>query len=127
MRVLILSFSSAVFLAEISEEDRSNGPKPMFKESTFEAGLIKKGDIIHATFTFENTGKKPFGVYKVDIDAPKWAHGRIPPTYPGETTTFTVDIDTSKMHAGEMLVTINLATNSPLRPIVNLYITGWIQ
>ena len=112
---------------KISEEDRSNGPKPMFKESTFEAGLIKKGDIIHATFTFENTGKKPFGVYKVDIDAPKWAHGRIPPTYPGETTTFTVDIDTSKMPAGEMLVTINLATNSPLRPIVNLYITGWIQ
>lgn len=111
----------------ISEEDKSNGPKPMFKESTFEAGLIRKGDIIHATFTFENSGQKPFGVYKIDIDAPKWAHGRIPPTYPGEKTTFTVDIDTAKIPEGELLVTIILTTNSPLRPIVNLFIAGWIQ
>ena len=110
----------------LSEEDKSNGPKPMFKESTFMAGNVKHGDIVHAKFTFENAGKRPFGVYKVDIDAPKWAHGRIPPTHPGEKTTFTVDIDTSSMAKGEMLVTIVLTTNSPLRPIVSLFITGWI-
>jgi hypothetical protein len=112
---------------KLSEEEKSNGPRPMFKESTFEAGLIKKGDVVHAKFTFENAGKKPFGVYKVDIDAKKWAHGRIPPTKPGDWTTFTVDIDTANMPEGEMLVMITLTTNSPLRPIVNLFITGWIQ
>jgi hypothetical protein len=112
---------------KISEQEKSDGPRPMFKESTFQAGKIKKGDVIHAEFTFENTGKKPFGVYKVDIDAPKWAHGRIPPTKPGDKTTFTVDIDTSDMDSGEMLVIVALTTNSPLRPLVNLFITGWIE
>lgn len=111
----------------MSEEEKSLGPRPMFKESTFQAGKIKKGDIVHAKFTFENAGKKPFGVYRVNIDSPKWAHGRIPPTKPGEWTTFTVDIDTSDMPEGEMLTIVTLTTNSPLRPIVNLFITGWIE
>ena len=111
----------------VSEMDKSTGPRPMFKESTFQAGKVKKGDVIHAKFTFENAGKKPFGVYKVDIDAPKWSHSRIPPTEPGKWTTFTVDIDTSNMAEGELLTIVTLTTNSPLRPIVNLFITGWIE
>ena len=111
----------------LTEEEKSLGSRPMFKESTFQAGKIKKGDVVHAKFTFENAGKKPFGVYKVDIDATKWAHGRIPPTKPGEWTTFTVDINTSDMPEGEMLTIVTLTTNSPLRPIVNLFITGWIE
>ena len=111
----------------LSELEKSTGARPMFKESTFQAGKVKKGDVIHAKFTFENAGKKPFGVYKVDIDAPKWSHSRIPPTQPGEWTSFTVDIDTSKMPEGEMLTIVTLTTNSPLRPIVNLFVTGWIE
>ncbi len=113
--------------SDISDADKSNGPRPMFKESTFQAGKVKKGKVIHAEFTFTNEGKKPFGVYKVDIDAGKWAHGRIPPTEPGGRTTFTVDIDTSDMPEGEMLTIVTLTTNSPLRPIVNLFIAGWIE
>ena len=122
----IAAFTKENFEA-LSEVEKSTGPRPMFKESTFQAGKVKKGDIIHAKFTFENAGKKPFGVYKVDIDAPKWSHSRIPPTQPGEWTSFTVDIDTSKMPEGEMLTIVTLTTNSPLRPIVNLFITGWIE
>jgi hypothetical protein len=111
----------------LTEEEKSKGPRPQFKESTFQAGKVKKGEVIKAKFTFQNVGKKPFGVYKVDIDATKWAHGRIPPTKPGEWTTFTVDINTSDMPEGEMLTIVTLTTNSPLRPIVNLFITGWIE
>jgi hypothetical protein len=83
--------------------------------------------VIKAKFTFQNVGKNPFGVYKVDIDAPKWAHSRIPATQPGDWTSFTVDIDTSDMPEGEMLTIVTLTTNSPLRPIVNLFIAGWIK
>lgn len=111
----------------LTDAERSNGPRPQFKESTFPAGKVKKGDTIHAQFTFENIGQKSFGVYKVDIDALKWSHGRIPPTPPGKSTTFSVDINTSNMPLGEMLVIVTLTTNSPLRPIVNLFITGWIE
>lgn len=112
---------------KLTEEEKSSGPRPMFKESTFQAGKVRKGEVIHAKFTFQNTGKKPFGVYKVDIDSPKWKHGRIPATEPGEWTSFTVDIDTSDMSEGEMLTIVTLTTNSPLRPIVNLFIAGWIE
>jgi hypothetical protein len=31
------------------------------------------------------------------------------------------------MPKGEVLAIVNLTTNSPLRPIVNLFITGWIE
>ncbi len=125
-KICVSAFTRENF-EKLSDAERSNGPRPQFKESTFQAGKIKKGEIIHAQFTFENIGKKPFGVYKVDIDAAKWAHGRIPPTQPGESTTFNVDVNTSNMPEGEMLVIVTLTTNSPLRPIVNLFITGWIE
>lgn len=122
----IWSFTKENF-GNISDKDKSDGPRPKFTESTFQAGKIKKGTVVHAKFTFENVGKKPFGVYKIDIDAKKWKHSNIPATKPGATTTFTVDIDTSNMPSGEMLTIITLTTNSPLRPIVNLFITGWIE
>ena len=122
----VMAFTKENF-GNMSKDERTNGPKPMFKEGTFQAGTVKKGDKIHAKFTFQNTGMKPFGVYRVNIDAPKWAHSAIPATPPGEWTSFTVDIDTSNMPEGEMLVIVTLTTNSPLRPIVNLFITGWIE
>lgn len=125
-KLTITAFTKENF-EKLTEAEKSNGPRPMFKESTFQAGKIKQGDVVHAKFTFQNVGSKPFGVYKVDIDAPLWAHGRIPATDPKGWTTFTVDIDTSKMPEGEMLTIITLTTNSPLRPIVNLFITGWIE
>lgn len=111
----------------VTSGQKSRGPRPMFKESTFQAGKIAKGSLVKASFTFTNEGKEPFGVYKVDIDAPKWAHGGITPTKPGERKTFNVEIDTTWMPEGEMMVIVTLTTNSPLRPIINLFITGWIE
>lgn len=124
--ISIWAFTKESF-KKLNNEERNSGPRPTFKESTFQAGKVKKGDVIHAKFTFQNVGKKPFGVFKVDIDSPKWKHSRIPATEPGEWTSFTVDIDTSDMPEGEMLTIVTLITNSPLRPIVNLFIAGWIE
>ena len=36
-------------------------------------------------------------------------------------------LDTKGMASGEALFIVTLTTNSPLRPIVNLYITGFIK
>ena len=41
--------------------------------------------------------------------------------------SITVNVDTADMPEGEMLVTVTLTTNSPSRPIVNLFLTGWIE
>lgn len=126
-RKLSLSVFTRENFEHLSNDERKNGPRPKFDESTFQAGMVKQGETVKAKFTFLNEGARAFGVYKVNIDAPRWAHSRIPPTQPGKKTTFTVDIDTSTLPKGEMMVIVSLVTNSPLRPIVNLFITGWIE
>ena len=45
----------------------------------------------------------------------------------GEEVTFRVHLDTSDLPAGEHLTIVTLTTNSPLRPIVNLFIAGYIE
>lgn len=111
----------------LSEEEKSKGPRPMFESSTWSFGKIKSGETVHATYEFTNKGTKPFCVYKVDINACKWAHSAIPVAAPGETVSFRVHLDTAEMPKGEALAIVTLTTNSPLRPIVNLFITGWIE
>ena len=110
-----------------SDTEKAKGPRPSFKESTFSFGKVKKGEIVHAEFTFKNEGQKDFCVYEVNSDAEKWSHGHIPVAAPGKSVTFKVDLDTSQMPVGEALTIVTLTTNSPLRPIVNLFIAGWIE
>ena len=75
----------------------------------------------------KNDGKQPFQVYKVDINACKWSHSTFPVVAPGQETEFRVHLDTTNMPKGETLTIVTLVTNSPLRPIVNLFIAGWLE
>lgn len=111
----------------LSDEEISKGPKPIFESSTWSFGKIKAGETIHATYKFTNKGTKPFCVYKVDANTCKWSHSSIPVAKPGETVSFRVHLDTTSMPKGESLTIVTLTTNSPLRPIVNLFISGWIE
>ena len=56
-----------------------------------------------------------------------YSHSFIPDAKPGENVTFRVHLDTKDMPAGETLAIVTLTTNSPLRPIVNLFIAGWLE
>ena len=82
---------------------------------------------VEAVFNFTNIGKNDFRVYKVDIDADKATHSDVPVVKCGYKGAFKVNLDTAGMPAGETLVIVTLTTNSPSRPIVNLFITGWIE
>ena len=110
-----------------SDDEKAKGPRPMFVESTYSFGKVKKGDMVHAEFTFKNEGKKDFCVYKVNADACCWSHSDIPVAAPGKSVTFRVHVDTKDMPVGEALTIVTLTTNSPLRPIVNLFVAGWIE
>jgi hypothetical protein len=66
-------------------------------------------------------------VYKVDVDAENWSHSDIPSAKPGEKVKFRVHLDTTGMPEGETLAIVSLTTNSPLRPLVNLFISGWLE
>ncbi len=111
----------------ISDAEKANGPMPKIKASTFSAGMLKRGQTIHAEFTVVNEGKKPFEVYKVDADAKSWSHNTIQSIKPGEKATLKVDVNTSDMSDGEVLTIVTLTTNSPSRPIVNLFVAGVID
>ena len=111
----------------LTQEQKTRGSRPTFKESTYSFGKIKKGQTIHASYTLKNDGKESFCVYKVNSDAPCWSHSTIPVAAPGEEVSFRVHLDTSDLPAGEHLTIVTLTTNSPLRPIVNLFIAGYIE
>lgn len=111
----------------LSDEERSKAGRPKFDSSTYSFGKVKRGTQIHAEYTFKNVGETCFRIYKVDVDAESWSHSDIPGAKPGETVSFRVHLDTAGMPAGETLAIVSLTTNSPLRPIVNLFISGWLE
>ena len=113
--------------SHLTQEQKAKGPRPAFKESTYSFGKISRGETVHASYTFKNDGKEPFCVYKVNADASCWSHSSIPVAAPGEEVTFRVHLDTEGLPAGEHLTIVTLTTNSPLRPIVNLFIAGYIE
>lgn len=125
-KVGIWAFTKDNF-SDFPESERQNAPRPKFETSTFSFGKIKKGETVNAEFTFKNEGKQTFRIYKVDVDACCYSHSTIPAAAPGEQVTFRVHLDTKDMDAGESLSIVTLTTNSPLRPIVNLFIAGWIE
>lgn len=113
--------------SHLTQDEKAQGPRPTFKESTYSFGKIKRGESVHASFTFKNDGKEPFCVYKVNSDALCWSHSRIEVASPGEEVTFRFHLDTTDLPVGEHLTIVTLTTNSPLRPIVNLFVAGYIE
>ena len=111
----------------MSDDERSKAARPMFDSSTWSFGKVKAGTVIHAEYTFKNQGKTPLKVHKIDVDSGKCSYDAIPDTAAGAMRTFKVDLDTSGMPKGEVLTIVTLTTNSPLRPIVNLFIAGYIE
>ena len=112
--------------SKVTADDKRNGPRPTFKESTYSFGKIRKGQKVTAEYTFKNDGKMPFKVYKVDADAAISCSG-VPEAAPGASVSFKVELDTTDLPKGESLTIVTLTTNSPLRPIVNLFIAGFIE
>ena len=112
---------------ELSEEERMQGSMPRFETSTYSFGKVKAGTQIHASYKMKNEGKSCFCVYKVDVDSCCYSHSDIPAADPGEEISFRVHLDTKDLPKGECLKIVTLTTNSPLRPIVNLFISGTIE
>ncbi|MGN1215972.1 MAG: DUF1573 domain-containing protein, partial [Candidatus Cryptobacteroides sp.] len=110
-----------------TKEERDRASQPMADGSTFEIGKVSKGTTVEAVFGITNRGKSDLRIYKVDTDS---SHASVAPfgdLKPGAKGSLKVTLDTSGMPSGEVLVVLTLITNSPLRPIMNLYVTGWVE
>lgn len=113
--------------SHLTQEQKSKGPRPAFKESTYSFGKVKQGTNVLATYSFKNEGKEKFVVHKVNSDASDWTCSAIPDVEPGKEATFKVTLNTAGLPKGEHLTIVTLTTNSPSRPIVNLFIAGYIE
>lgn len=126
MKLKIFAFTKANF-DSLTAGQRNDGPKPVFKSSTYSFGKRPAGTEVTASWEFSNMGKSPLKVYKVDVESEQATHTDIPEIPAGGKGSLNVSLDTSGMPEGETLVIVTLTTNSPIRPIVNLFITGWIE
>lgn len=125
------TISIRAFTAEnfsmLTKEEKGKGSRPIFRESTFSFGKVARGTKLTAKFTCSNKGAAPFVVHKIDVDYPLAVPGTFPRIEAGGNGTFTVSLDTKNLPVGEALVMLTLTTNSPLRPIVNLFLAGVIK
>lgn len=111
----------------LSREQKAAAANPMFESSTFTFGSVKPGTKVEATFALNNLGKSELIIYKADSDSRRVSVTQAPSVKAGGKGTLMATLDTKGMPSGEALFIVTLTTNSPLRPLVNLYITGFIQ
>lgn len=126
LKLKIFAFTKENFDG-LTKEQRADGSRPMFRNSTYSFGKVRKGTEVTATWEFTNMGKTTFKSYKTDVDAEKFTCTPVPEVRANGKGSFSVTLDTEGMPEGETLVIVTLTTNSPSRPIVNLFITGWIE
>lgn len=125
-KLRIHAFTTENF-SSLSDARKAKGPRPVFESSSFSFGKQKAGSMIHAEFRFRNDGEECFCVYRCETDALKYSHGTIEPVCPGQEGSVRVHVDSSMMPKGETLIMVKLTTNSPLRPVINLFITGYLE
>lgn len=124
-RIGIYTYTKENF-SNLTEKERRDGSNPMADESTFSFGKVKAGERVDCSFSFTNKGKSVLRIYKVDSES---SHVKAQPFSDlpaGGSADLKVTFDTKGFPAGECLIVLTLTTNSPLRPIVNLYLTGWV-
>ena len=113
--------------ASWTAEQTDAAARPIFETSTCNFGIIPPGTAVEGTFTFTNKGRSPLVLYSADSDTPGVRF-----TLPGEVAaggqgTIGVKLDTAGLPKGETTIILTFTTNSPLRPIVNLFLVGILQ
>ena len=108
-----------------SEAEKKEAALPYFGQSTFTFNTVKQGAVVDASFTCSNRGKKLFHVYKADADVR--LSSELPDIGPQQSKTYHFTLDTSALPKGDAVIMVSLTTNSPLRPLINLFITGIIE
>ena len=110
-----------------TKEQRDAASCPVASESTFSFNKVKAGTKVKASFEIANQGKSAFKVYKIDSDSANLTVSPFKDIAANSKGTLEVSLDTSGLPKGECLILLTLTTNSPLRPIMNLFMTGWID
>lgn len=125
-KITVEAFTTENF-SGLTAQQKKQGSRPVFAQSTFSFGHKKQGAKLTASFVCENKGAAPLVIHKIDSDYSGAVPGKLPTIAPGANSTLSISLDTSSLPKGEALVIITLTTNSPSRPIVNLFLAGIID
>lgn len=110
-----------------TEEERNGGAIPVFENSTANFGVVKAGEPVEITFNCSNRGKSTFHIYQADPEEPALKVLEIQDCEPGGKGFVRVSLNTSAVEKGEVVIMLSLTTNSPLRPVVNLFVAGKVN
>ena len=113
---------------DLSPAERDKAALPFFENSTFNFGIRDKGEKVEIMFLCTNKGQAPFHVFKADSESAALTLAEMPRPVPGQqkgSVRFT--LDTSSLDKGENVIMVSLTTNSPLRPLINLFVAGEIR
>lgn len=125
-RITILSWTKEDF-SGLSREQKADGARLMAKESSASFGKVTAGSKASVTFELSNNGKSDARIYAMDADTHRAEVSGDTFIRKGGKGMVHATIDTSGLPAGEVLVILTLTTNCPARPLINLYVTGFIR
>ena len=110
-----------------SNEDVKKGAIPAFETSTFSFPEVKAGTKITASFPLANNGASLFHIFKADADSPALTAESLPDIGPKGKGKLVFTLDTTGLPEGDNVIMITLTTNSPQRPLVNLFVAGVVS
>ena len=113
--------------AGIPQDAKEEMSNPSFTKSTVSFGKVAAGAKPTITFEYTNKGKQDSVFYKLDADCSNVKVKEMEKTAPGKKGKIVVELDTKGMPKGENIIALTLITNSALRPVISLQITGTIQ
>ena len=116
--MIIDNFSS------LTKEQKNKASMVLAENSSFNFGTAEKGKPVTATFNLRNTGHSPLVIHKIEY--PKDITVKAPSTVEAGGK-FTLEATATPTRTGEAIYTITLITNSPNRPLVNLFVTGTVK
>jgi hypothetical protein len=89
-----------------------NAPTMSFKETVYDFGTVKQGEVINHTFTFTNTGKEPLIIENASASCgctvPEWTKT---PVAPGQTGEIKVQFN-STGKAGQQAPMVTIRANT---------------
>lgn len=109
----------------LTKEQINKAPVPASDRSYFEFGEVKQGKVVENTYYIKNKGKSDLIIYKIESEQKGVTLITKCPIRikAGSKETVKIKFDT-KGFEGEVINILTLITNSPSKPMMNLFITG---
>ena len=125
--IMITTWTQENF-STLDKAARENSALPYFETSTVNFGILQKGEKKEIVFHCTNRGKSAFHIYKADVESDAVTLAApLQEMAAGGKGDVRFLLDTALLEKGENVIMVSLTTNSPLRPLVNLFIAGEIR